>query len=394
MTVTEVPTRAELVGRATDLVDLIRKHALWQEEHRIMHREVLQGIRDAGLLKMRVPVRYGGFESDVRTVCEVLAKLARGDGSVGWTVATMTLACTQVGLFPDEVQDEIFANPDVLFCGTVTPGGIATPAEGGVILNGEWHFNTGAPLAQWDMHASLLPTEDGGFVPASIAVPMTDLTIVDDWYTTGLRGTSSVTVIARDVFVPEARVLPFLPVLMHSQHRSVQNADSPAWKVPFVAWSATVASSPALGMARAALELFLERLPDRSISYTSYEHQIEAPLTHLQVAEAAVKTDESAFHLFRAADRLDNNVLSGQPFSVQERALTRMDAGAVCQRAKEAVDVLSTASGASSLFRDVPIQRIQRDVQAINLNAVVHPNTNAETYGRVLCGLEPNTNLL
>jgi 3-hydroxy-9,10-secoandrosta-1,3,5(10)-triene-9,17-dione monooxygenase len=394
MTTVMVPTRAELVGRATDLVGLIREHAQWQDEHRILHEEVLRAVHDAGLLKMRVPVRYGGYESDVRTVCDVLAKLARGDGSVGWTIATLTLACTQVGLFPDEVQDEIFADPDVRICGTVTPNGIAVPVAGGVILNGEWHFNSGAPLAQWDMLASLLPTEDGGYAPASIAVPMTDLTVVDDWYTSGLCATSSVTVSARDVFVPEPRVLPFLPVLLHSQHRSEQNAGSPAWKVPFVAWSAIVASSPALGMARAALELFLERLPGRKITYTDYEHQIEAPLTHLQVAEAAVKADESAFHLHRAADRIDTKVLAGEPWTVQERVLTRMDAGAVCLRAKEAVDILNTASGATSLYSDVPIQRIQRDVQAINLNGVVHPNTNAETYGRMLCGLEPNTNLL
>jgi alkylation response protein AidB-like acyl-CoA dehydrogenase len=394
MTNTKTPPRAELVGRASDLVGLIRKHAMWQEEHRLLHDEVLQAVHDAGLLKMRIPVHYGGFESDVRTVCEVLAELARGDGSVGWTIATLTLASSQVGMFPDEVQDEILADPNVRICGTASPNGTAVPTDGGVILNGKWHFNSGAPHSQWDIHSALLATDDGGYVPAAIAVPMEDLTIIDDWHTAGLRATSSVTVVAKDVFVPEPRVLPFLPVLLHSQHRSTRNADSPTWKVPFVAWSATVASSPALGMARAAQELFLERLPNRRIIYTDYERQIEAPLTHLQVAEAAVKTDEAAFHLHRAADRIDTKVQAGLPWSVEERALTRMDAGAVCQRAKEAVDVLNTASGGSSLYSDVPIQRIHRDVQAINLNGIVHPNTNAETYGRVLCGLEPNTNLL
>ena len=50
---------------------------------------------------------------------------------------------------------------------------------------------------------------------------------------------------------------------------------------------------------------------------------------------------------------------------------------------------------------DIPVERyqrplfsprpIERDVQTINLHGIMHPNTNAETYGRVLCGLEPNT---
>jgi 3-hydroxy-9,10-secoandrosta-1,3,5(10)-triene-9,17-dione monooxygenase len=390
----QVPQRAELVGRAADLVGLIRKHALWQEENRILHQEVVQAVADAGLLKMRVPLRYGGYESDVRTVCEVLAELARGDGSVGWTIATLTLACTQAGLFPDAVQDEIFADPDVRICGTASPGGIATPAEGGVILNGEWHFNSGAPLAQWDVHACLLPTPEGQYLPAAIAVPLTDLTIVDDWHTAGLSGTSSVTVIAKDVFVPEPRVLPFIPVLLHSQHLSRQNADSPAWKVPFVAWSVTAASAPALGMARAAQELFMERLPTRKITYTHYERQSDAALTHLQVAEAAAYADEAAFHLYRAADRMDAKGLASESWTVEEKALTRMDSATSCLRAKQAVGILSTASGGSSLYKDVPIQRVQRDVQALNLNGIVHPDTNAELYGRILCGLPPNTDLL
>lgn len=394
MTIIEVPARAELVGRAKDVVDLISKHVLWQEEHRVLHDEVLRAIHDAGLLKLRVPARYGGYEVDARTVCEVVAELARGDGSVGWTIATMTLCSWQIGMLPDEVQDEIFADPDVRVCGTVSPTGIAVPTEGGVILNGEWRFNTGARQSQWDVHSALLATEDGGYVPASVVVPVSELTIVDDWHTAGLRATGSVSVAAKDLFVPDGRVMPLLPLLIQGQHLSKRNADSVVWKYPFVAFSAAVASAPALGMALAAKEAFLERLPGRKITYTHYERQIEAPLTHLQVAEAAVKADEAAFHLLRAADRLDAKVATGEPWTLEERAVARMDSGAACQRAKEAVDVLNIASGGSSVYSDVPIQRIARDIQALNLNGIMQPSTNAETYGRVLCGLPPNTDLL
>ena len=63
----------------------------------------------------------------------------------------------------------------------------------------------------------------------------------------------------------------------------------------------------------------------------------------------------------------------------------------MCRLAKQAVDIFATASGGSSIYRDVPIQRISRDVNAVNLHALMHPDTNDELYGRVLCGLEPNT---
>ena len=37
------------------------------------------------------------------------------------------------------------------------------------------------------------------------------------------------------------------------------------------------------------------------------------------------------------------------------------------------------------------IQRFQRDMQALANHAILHSPTTVELYGRVLCGLEPNT---
>ena len=394
MTTIEAPSRPDLVDRATGLVDVIRKHAAWQEEHRVLHDDVIAGLTDTGVVQTRLPVRYGGSAPDARTVCEAIAELGRGDGSVGWTVGTWTIGSWLAGLFPDEVQDEIFADPDTRVCGSVGPNGIAVPTKGGYTVNGTWHFITGSKQSRWAVHSALVAGEDGGYAPATVAVPIADLTIVDDWYTSGLRATGSVTTVAENLFVPADRVLPMIPVLQSNRHLSKQNADHQAWQVPFLPFAVAVSAAPALGMARAAWEVFFERLPNRKIVYTNYEKQIEAPLTHLQVAEAALKIDESEFHVLRSAHRLDDKSRTGQAWSMTERALARMDAGAACRLAREAVDVLNTASGGSSIYSDVPMQRIARDVSAINLNGVMHPNTNAETYGRVLCGLEPNTNFL
>jgi pyruvate dehydrogenase complex dehydrogenase (E1) component len=88
---------------------------------------------------------------------------------------------------------------------------------------------------------------------------------------------------------------------------------------------------------------------------------------------------------------VDDKALTGDRWTVEERVVARMDMGATCQRVKEAVDILTTASGASAVYSDMVMQRIERDVQTINLHALMHPNTNLELYGRVLCGLEPNT---
>lgn len=381
------PTRAELVRRASEVVPVLQKYASWGEENRRLADETVEAITDAGLLRMRVPLRYGGYESDMRTVVEVLAELGRGDGSASWTTAVWLISSWMVGLFPDEVQDEIFATPDVRVTGIISPTAMAVPVDGGYVLNGKWAFNTGSQQAQWNTNAAVIPHPNGEFEPVMVAVPISQLQIIDDWYTSGLRGTGSVTTIAQDVFVPAARVLPMGPVLA-GIHRSVLNAGRPVYSAPFMPTATTTVSAVALGLAKAAIDAFFERLPGRKITYTSYEDQSQAPLTHLQVAEAKAKVDEAEFHVYRSADMLDTK--TGE-WTLEERARVRLDMGAATHRAKEAVDILNTASGGSSIYSTVPIQRIERDIQTVNLHAIMHPNTNYELYGRIMCGLEPNT---
>ncbi|OKI01274.1 acyl-CoA dehydrogenase [Streptomyces sp. CB02923] len=390
MTLTAVPSGAELVSRAEELVPRLRSHAVWMEENRGLHDDVLGALRESGLLRMRVPLRYGGFESDMRTTVGVISELARGDASVAWTTAVYAISTWMAGLFPDEVQDEIFADPDVRISGILSPTVQAVPVEGGVVLNGRWAFNSGAGHSSWNTCAAVLVDGDRQPQPVMVAVPLADLTVVDDWHTSGLRGSGSVSTVAEDVFVPDTRVLHMGPVLA-GRHGSERNSDRPLWRAPFMPTACATVGAPALGMAKAAQEFFTERLPGRKISYTDYESQREAPLTHLQLAEAALRTDEAAFHVFRAADLLDSKAAAGETWTLEERARVRLDLGAVCRRSQEAVDILSSASGGSSVYTDVPIQRIERDMRTMSRHAIIHPNTNLELYGRILAGLNPNT---
>jgi hypothetical protein len=146
-----------------------------------------------------------------------------------------------------------------------------------------------------------------------------------------------------------------------------------------------------LGIAQGALEAFAERLPGRPITYTDYLVQSEAPITHLQIGEATLKTDSADAHARIAARALD--APPRERFTMQERVKMRAHVGYATGLAREAVETLFTGSGASAIQRSVPIQRFQRDIQGLANHAVLAPHTNIELYGRVLCGLPPNSPL-
>ncbi|WP_214110409.1 acyl-CoA dehydrogenase family protein [Acrocarpospora catenulata] len=386
----QAPAQDELVHRAAALVPLLQANAIGTEESRALTEESLDALRDAGIFRMRVPARYGGFESDARTMVKVAGELGRGDGSTAWTAGVWWITSWMAAMFPDEVQDEVFESPDTRLCGTLSPTGMAIRQPGGAVLNGKWGFMSGARHSQWQVVVAVTPTEEGGHEPIMALVPLSDMQVVDDWYTSGLRGTGSITTIAQNVFIPEQRILSMGAVL-HEQYGSKLNADSAIYRNPLLPVASASSIGAVLGMAKGALDAFLTRLPDRHITYTGYTSQREAPLTHFQVAEASLLIDEAEFHALRLAGQVDEKGATGAQWTVEERARARADMGAVCELAKKAVDLLTTASGGSSIYSEVPMQRVQRDMQAVNLHALMHPDTNRELYGRVLCGMPPNT---
>ncbi|RSM47491.1 acyl-CoA dehydrogenase [Actinoplanes sp. ATCC 53533] len=389
MPTTAVPTRDELVSRASELAPLLRSNAVQAETDRRLTDGTITALAEAGLFRMRVPRRYGGYESDTRTLLDVAAEVSRADGAAGWTVAVYSIPTWMACTFPDTVQDEVFATPDVRVCGTLSPTAMATPAEGGVVVDGKWGFISGAPHSHWQVVIAVL-APPGEPYPIMALVPMSDLLTVDDWHTSGLRGSGSVSTVAKNVFVPQQRILP-LPAVLQGQYASAANADSPIYRVPLLPVASASSAGAALGMAKGARDAFLKRLPERKITYTAYDSQRTAPLTHLQVAEATLKIDEAEFHARRLTALVDAKGTEGSGWKLEERVRARADLGATVRLAREATDILADASGGSSIYDDVPIQRFRRDLQAVSLHALMHPDTNDELYGRVLCGLEPNT---
>ncbi len=387
---TDVPAREQLVRRASELVPLLKKHAAWSEDNRRIHEESIEALADAGIFRMRAPARYGGYESDTRTLVEVAAELGRGDGSTAWVASVYWIPGWMTCMFPDQVQDEVFSTPDVRVCGTLSPSAMAIQTDGGVVVNGKWGFISGALHSHWQEIIAILIGGEGEPMPVVALVPTSDLQIIDDWYTSGFKGTGSVSTVATDLFVPQERVLP-IGAILAGQSASPENAASAIYRSPLLPVASASSVGCVLGLAQAAKDAFFARLPGRKITYTGYDKQAKAPLTHLQVAEAVMKIDEAEFHAHRLAAMVDAKGVENAPWTIEERVRARADLGAVCKLGKEAVDILAAASGGSSIYSDQPIQRIQRDINAVTMHALMHPDTNAELYGRILCGIEPDS---
>lgn len=246
---TGVPTREELVRRVSAIASVVRKNAAWSEQNRRLHDETIEALADAGVFRLRTPARFGGYEADTRTLVDVAAELGRADGSTAWTAAVYWIPTWMTGLFPDHVQEEVFSTPNVRVCGTLSPTAQAVPADGGVVVNGKWGFISGAWHSHWQEIVAVQVNAEGPPMPILALVPMSDLEIVDDWHTSGLRGTGSVSTVARDVFVPADRVLP-LGAVLNGQSASQANSGASIYRSSLLPVASASSVGSILGMAR------------------------------------------------------------------------------------------------------------------------------------------------
>ncbi|SOE07387.1 acyl-CoA dehydrogenase family protein [Streptomyces sp. Ag109_G2-15] len=363
------------------------------EERRWIPDENIELLEKAGVFRLNVPSRFGGLEAPVADQVRILSEIARADTATGWVAMIWVSSSWVPSLFPDETQKEVYAEGSLRVSTGFTPTGTLTAEDGGYALNGSWKWISGSRGAGWALLAALLPAPDGTPVPHAALVPFTQLDIADDWHASAAAGTGSSTVTATNVKVPARRVVS-LPEVLTGTTGGRSNTGATGRNYAFIPFFMAQGASAYLGIARGALDLFLERLPGRGITYTSWTDQSQSPLTQIQVATAANKIAAAEALQDTWLRLLQEHADAGTQPSLEERAEVRGKAGFAIQLAKEAVDELFEASGASVIMRDVPFQRFHRDLRGLALHALFAFNTNQEVHGRALLGLAPDTPFL
>lgn len=384
----DVETREALVARATSLNSLLSKNTAQTEQDRRVAEENIAALTEAGLFRTMVPKRYGGHQGSVRTHMEVTAAVAEACGSTAWVVALTNVCAWFTGLFDEKAQDDVFgANPDARVSGVFTPSAQVERVEGGLKASGKWFWSSGCLHADWAMLGLLETDKNGAVLGQYLALmPMSELSIEDTWFTAGMKGSGSNCVIAKDVFVPEHRLLPMMPAV--NSEYPTPFKDEAAYRAAFVPVAALILIGAQLGMSRAALAYVIEKAPQRAIAYTSFKKQTDSVSFQIQVSKAAMKIDTAHLHAFRAADDIDNAAFRGEVLDYKTRARVRADTGYVAQYASDAINMLMTAHGAGGFADASPMQRIWRDANTAARHAIVLQPVGEEIYGKALLGVE------
>ena len=383
----KVPDAVELVARVKELQPLIRKNAAQGEKDRRVVEESIQALTEAGMFKVAVPRRYGGYETSMRTMLDVSSAVAEADGGTSWVVTLTNVCAWLVGLFPEQAQDDVFgADPDAKVSGVLAPTSSTRKVDGGWRVTGRWYYNSGSLHASWAVLGVPVTNAAGDVVDQGLVlIPTSEMTLEDTWFVAGMRSSGSNCLIADGVFVPEHRMLS-VPAAIGGDYPSELTGHEPFYRSAFVPILALVLVGPQLGMGRAALDLVISKAAKKPISYTFFEAQADSVAFQLQIAEAAQMIDTATLHAYRAADDIDQAAARGVYPDFLTRARVRADTGLIAEKITRAIDILLSAHGAGSFAEVNPLQRIWRDSAVAARHAVVAPMVSNEVYGKALLG--------
>jgi 3-hydroxy-9,10-secoandrosta-1,3,5(10)-triene-9,17-dione monooxygenase len=384
------PDRDTLLARAAAIRPILERNAEETDARRRLADGNVQALKDSGLCRLMVPLRFGGYQTSIRTYIDVLAEVGRGCGSTSWVASLVNVCAWLAALFPEKAQADIWSgNPDAWVAGSLAPNGEAVPVDGGWRVTGRWPWASGSLHAQWGACGIHMKNDRGEMANFGLSLmPMSDLRVEDTWFMAGMKGTGSNTIVAKDVFVPEHRFLPY-PNAFAGKYRT-EFGDEVVYRAALVPVTVLILAPSQLGVARAALDHAVAKAPTRGITHTNFATQAESSGFQMQVAEAAMKIDTATLHAQRAAHDLDRAAAEHRHMDLTARARVRMDTALAAKHCRDAVELLVAAHGTSSLADSNRMQRLWRDVHTASHHAITEWQINLEVYGKALLGIEPN----
>ncbi len=360
----------ELISIAESLGPRFAARADHYDREASFPHENYADLKDAGLLALCIPEKFGGKGADLRTYALVSATLGKYCGSTALTFNMHACSMLWPGALADELEmtaeqraeherhrtihygrvvrdGAIYAQPfsegSAAAAGRAPFGTTAAKVAGGWLVNGKKIF---ASLAGAAHYYGVLCTEAKPELSMRdtlyMAVPANALgfTIAGDWDPLGMRGTVSRTLLFKDVFVSEdEQMMP----------RGVYFQAAGRWPHMFTTLAPTY-----MGIAIAAYEFTVKYLRGEVEGMPPVRRRMY-PTKQIAIAEMWVKLEQTrALFLRMLADaRID------PPKDARLRAYAAQYS--IMENANALCALAIRTCGGQSMLRNLPLERLYRD---------------------------------
>ncbi len=363
--------------------------AVATEQRGYTKNSVIKNLKRQGFFRVFQPKQFGGYELEFHEFVTLMSNLGRGCGSTAWVCSVGAFHAFNVALFKQEAQDDVWKRDPMAAVGSsYVPAGLAISVEGGFELSGTWPYVSGCDHFEWTV-VSVNHQKNNQRNLYFCLVPQSDYSINSDWDVVGLRGTGSKSISMEKIFVPEHRILDFDSARSGDTPGAKVNS-RPLYKTPFFACSSYCLISPAIGIAKGALEKFIEEIgPSEVKSLRGQSSNLaEHYPVQTRVSEASALIDAAKLIVTEDCKIMSEIINTNQIMSTEQKLKNKRNQVLATQFLKKAIDLLVGATGTKGLLKSNTIQLAAQNIHAIGTHITLNYDIVMPTYGRHVLGLD------
>jgi len=321
---------------------------------------------------IKAPLEVGGDRLLLADQCRYFTALSYSNPTAAWTGFNHAGAAAAAGSrLSDEGIDLLFgSDPSPFLAAVALPTGTFTRVDGGVLMNGTWNYASGVRHADWAMLTAIEAVEQPTVTLAVIRTA--DATVHGDWNVMALKGTGSVSITAKDVFVPTALTVdPMEPAKRGGAIYGLNYTIFVAGEnLGFTFGVCNRFMDELVVYARGKSRGFDGRLADRG----AFQYELGKSSQQLQAVQA---------HALATLATVDDAMENGKEFTARGEAAVAAMTAYCTETAISAISRLMSFAGAGALFNSSPLQRCFRDAQG-SAQHLVASNQSLDRYGAVL----------
>ncbi|MGB5076783.1 MAG: hypothetical protein WBO17_04825, partial [Sphingorhabdus sp.] len=254
--------------------------------------------------------------------------------------------------------------------------GEITKVEGGWRIKGRWPTSSGSDHGDWAFIGALEKNEKG--IPIdrhALLVKREDYEIIDDWFTFGLSGTGSKSLLIKDAFVPDHRA--------HSMIDYKLNDRPVNYLFPFAMVFYSSVSSVIIGFAQGAIDVFTEQMQVRTDNGSGAATRL-SPYVKDRLANAVAKVRSCRARTEQMMAHCTEIVEQRELVSNDDRIHYMLDMARIGRECEEAVLTVYKCTGARGVYSSNAIQRYLRDTLVAANHITQDADNNAGALGGYL----------
>lgn len=371
---------AAMLARVLSLQNLLRDNADLARKDRRVPDESIKALQQAGFFLALQPARWGGYELDPQDFFRMQMAIAECCMSTAWAGGIIAVHAFQIALMDPRAQQDVWGDDiHTRISSAYAPMGKVEQVEGGFRFSGRWGWSSGCDHCTWALLGGILP--DGTY--RTFLVPRTDYRIEDTWHSMGLQATGSNDIVVDGAFVPDYRT--------HKQsdgfagtNPGVDQDSAALYHLPWAQLFVRVVSTPAIGAARHALDLYTGLVKGKASGDVTKLAQDSG--TQMRIAAAKNTIEDMTTVLLANFDAMMGTLRAGGTIDLENRILYRYQASLVIEKSIEVVDSLFSSAGGSSVFRGSAIQQCFLDIHTARAHVANNPTAFARNLGAVALG--------